>query len=104
MASIKFYFDKRAQRKDNRCPLKVGISNRGDYALVSIDVLLLPEQWDANFNKVVKHPNKLFLNNYINRRMLDIEAVLLKLTESGEIHSMSILSSKYGDHTKNCNG
>lgn len=94
MASIKLYLDKRAQRKDNRCPLKVGISNRGDYALISIDVLLLPEQWDASFNKVVKHPNKLFLNNYINRRMLDIETVFLKLTESGEIHSMSIQAVK----------
>lgn len=94
MASIKFYFDKRAQRKDNRSPLKVGVSSRGEYALINLNVLLLPEQWDASLNKVVKHPNKLFLNNYINRRMLDIETVLLKLTESGEIHSMKIQAVK----------
>lgn len=94
MASIKLYFDKRAQRKDKKCPLKVGISTRGGYALIGINVLLLPEQWDTSFNKVVKHPNKLFLNNYINRHILDIETVLLKLTESGEIQSMSIQAVK----------
>lgn len=94
MASLKFYFDKRAQRKDNKKPLKVGVSNRNDYALINLDVLLLPEQWDARTHKVVNHPNKSFLNNYINRRFLDIETVLLKLTESGEIQSMNVQAIK----------
>lgn len=94
MASIKLYFDKRAQRKDKKNPLKVGISNRGEYALINLNVLLLPEQWDAGLNKVVKHPNKIFLNNYIARRVLDIETEFLKLTQSGEIQSMGIQAVK----------
>lgn len=94
MASLKFYLDKRAQRKDNKIPLKLGVTNRNDYALINIDVLILPEQWDSNANRVINHPNKLFLNNYINRRYLDVETVLLKLTENGAIQSMSMKEIK----------
>lgn len=94
MASLKLYFDKRAQRKDNKKPLKAGITNKNEYALINLDVLLLPEQWDANTNKVINHPNKLFLNNYIGKRVLDIETVLLSLTQEGVIQSMSIKDIK----------
>lgn len=68
MASLKLYFDKRAQRKDNKKPLKAGITNKNEYTLINLDVFLLSEQWDANTNKVINHPNKLFLNNYIGKR------------------------------------
>lgn len=94
MASLKLYFDKRAQRKDNKKPLKAGITNKNEYTLINLDVLLLPEQWDANTNKVINHPNKLFLNNYIGKRVLDIETVLLRLTQDGVIQSMSIKDIK----------
>ncbi|MEG0107745.1 MAG: site-specific integrase [Lachnospiraceae bacterium] len=94
MASLKLYFDKRAQRKDNKKPLKAGITNKNDYTLINLDVLLLPDQWDASANRVVNHPNKLFLNNYISKRVLDIETVLLKLTQEGVIQSMNIKDIK----------
>lgn len=83
MASVKLYFDKRARRKDHRIPLKVGITHKQDYAQINLDVLLLPEQWDPEKNKVINHPNKAFLNTYISKRLLEIELQVLKLQEAG---------------------
>ena len=85
MASIKFYFDQRAKRKDRKFPLKVSISHKQQFALISLEVFLLPEQWDAAKEKIVGHPNRLFLNNYIARQRLNVETELLNLKASGSL-------------------
>lgn len=94
MATLKFYLDKRAQRKDSRMPLKIGLSHKNEYTLINLDVLLLPEQWNEMGTKIINHPNKLFLNNYIKKRFIDIETVILRLSESGDIRIMSIRDIK----------
>ncbi len=90
MASIKFYFDQRAKRKDNKFPLKVSISHKQQFALISLEVFLLPEQWDAGKEKIVGHPNKLFLNNYIVRQKLNVEMELLNLKASGSLDGINV--------------
>ena len=85
MARTKLYLDTRAVKSGNPAPLKVAINKKSETALISLNVLLLPSQWDKRAGKVVNHPNRLFLNNYITRRMLDIDTMVLKLTESGVI-------------------
>lgn len=94
MARTKLYLDTRAVKSGNPAPLKVAINKKSETALISLNVLLLPSQWDKRAGKVVNHPNRLFLNNYITRRMLDIDTIVLKLTESGDIGSMSALEIK----------
>lgn len=94
MARTKLYLDTRAVKSGNPAPLKVAINKKSETALISLNVLLLPSQWDKRAGKVVNHPNRLFLNNYITRRMLDIDTMVLKLTESGEIGNMSALDIK----------
>lgn len=91
MASIKFYFDQRAKRKDNKFPLKISISHKQQFALISLEVFLLPEQWDAAKEKITGHPNRLFLNNYIVRQKLNVETELLNLKASG---SLDVLTGK----------
>lgn len=89
MASIKYYFDQRAKRKDNKFPLKISISHKQQFALISLEVFLLPEQWDAAKEKIIGHPNRLFLNNYIARQRLNIETELLNLKASGLLDAMT---------------
>lgn len=89
MASIKFYLDKRAKRKDDKFPLKISVSNKQEYALISLDVLLSTEQWDSKKNIVVNHPNRLFLNNFIAKQKINIETEVLNLKSSGGLSSMS---------------
>ena len=94
MARTKLYLDTRAVKDGKPAPLKIAINKKSKTALISLNVLLLPSQWDKRSGKVINHPNRLFLNNYITRRMLDIDTLVLKLTESGEIVNMSALDIK----------
>lgn len=72
MASLKFYFDKRAKRKDSEVPLKVSITHKSVTALINLEVLLLPDQWEAKSDKVTNRPNKSLLNNHLKKRFLKI--------------------------------
>lgn len=94
MARTKLYLDTRAVKDGKPAPLKIAINKKSKTALISLNVLLLPSQWDKRSGKVINHPNRLFLNNYITRRMLDIDTLVLKLTENGEIANMSALDIK----------
>lgn len=94
MARTKLYLDTRAVKDGKPAPLKVAINKKSETALISLNVFLLPNQWDKKAGKVVNHPNRLFLNNYIAKRRIDIDTLLLKLIESGEIANMSALDIK----------
>lgn len=94
MARTKLYLDTRAVKDGKPAPLKIAINKKSKTALISLQVLLLPNQWDKRSGKVINHPNRLFLNNYITRRMLDIDTLVLKLAESGEIANMNALDIK----------
>ena len=94
MARTRLYLDQRAAKRGKPAPLKIAINNKSQTALISMNVLLLPSQWDKRTNKVINHPNQLFLNNFITRRKLDIDTMLLNLAESGELGSMSALEIK----------
>lgn len=84
MATTKLYLDTRAARKGQPAPLKLAITKNGETALLHLNIVLLPNQWDKKAGKVTNHPNKLFLNTYINRRKLDVDTAILKLIETGE--------------------
>ena len=94
MATLKLYLDSRATKDGSSAPLKAAITNKGATTLIALNIKLLPSQWDDRSRRVTNHPNKLFLNNYIARRVLDIETILLKLTESGSIGKMKLSEIK----------
>lgn len=89
MATTKFYLDKRAVREGKPAPLKLAITKKGKTALLNLNVMLLPEQWDRIWGKIVNHPNKLFLNMFITRRKLDVDTEILRLIEKGLTCKMS---------------
>lgn len=88
MATTKFYLDTRAVKNGQPAPLKLAITKKGDTAMLSLNVRLLPSQWDKTTSKIVNHPNKLFLNTFINRRKLDVDMEILRLIESGDACKM----------------
>lgn len=94
MASVKYYFDKRAKSKDGKYPLKLSISNRQEYTLINLEVRLLPSQWDNTKSVVVNHPNKLFINNYLSRQKINVEMEILNLKASGALSSMNGMKLK----------
>lgn len=94
MATTKFYLDRRNPRKDGTAPLKLSVADKGKTALIGLDVLLTPEQWDAMAGKIIGRPDKAALNTYILKRKLDVETALLELSSDGRIRSMSISDIK----------
>lgn len=89
MASIKLYLDTRNLRKDNRFPLKIGLTNKQSHTLIPTGINLLADQWDAEKLRIVNHPQKQSLNNYVSKFALEIESELLNLTSSGSLKGLS---------------
>lgn len=94
MATTKLYLDTRATKKGKPAPLKLAITKKGNTALLPLNVNLLPDQWDKKAGKVINHPNKAFLNTYIQRRKLDFETEILNLISSGVSERMTATELK----------
>jgi hypothetical protein len=89
MASVKFYLDKRSKKKDGTYPLKISITHKRKYILLSTGISIDSEQWNEQLGKIIQHPNKLFMNNYIEHQKMDIETELLQMRSNGEIETIS---------------
>ena len=85
MATTKFYLDTRATEKGQPAPLKITITLKGKSAHLNMNIKLLPSQWDAKANKVLNHPNKIFLNQFIVRRKLDVDTAIMSLQAEGKL-------------------
>lgn len=85
MATTKFYLDTRATTKGQPAPLKLTITLKGKSAHLNLNIKLLPSQWDAKANKILNHPNKNFLNQFIVRRKLDVDTAIMTLQAEGKL-------------------
>lgn len=83
MATVKLYLDKRAARPGEPAPLKISLCFHGKTALHSTGVKIMPEQWDADKERIVKHPQKQYLNSLLNMATTKWEQALWELAENG---------------------
>ncbi len=98
MASIKFYFDDRRAKPDKPVILKLAVAHKSKTSYVSLDVKLLPSQWDVRGSKVKNHPDKETYNAFIADERRKAEAELAELAKNGSLGSMSIFELR--DHIK----
>lgn len=94
MAKTKLYLDTRAVKQGKEAPLKLAIMRNRNTALIPLNVSILPEQWDKAACKVVAHPNRAALNSYIATKKIEIDNIILKLFENGEIYGKSAMDIK----------
>ena len=73
MVTTKFYLDLRAVYPGKEAPLKLALTKKGRTALIFLRIRILPTQWDREACKIIAHPDKLFLNNYIGNRRLAVQ-------------------------------
>jgi site-specific recombinase XerD len=90
MATISFYLDMRVSGYDKPAPLKISIRHRNKATYIPTDINLLPEQWDAEKQKIVNHPRATLYNNKIAHRKLDVESEILTLAEEGALRFMKM--------------
>lgn len=78
MASIMFFYDGRRLRKDGTAPLRLRITHRKKIAYIPFDIYLKPEQWDIDKQCVIKHPQKLNFNIFLQKKKIEIEEILMR--------------------------
>ena len=84
MATTKLYLDTRAAAKGTPAPVKLSVCIHGKTALHSTGVKVLPEQWDPVTCRIIRHPQRQYLNTRLTSIKNDWDIALLKLTESGD--------------------
>lgn len=95
MATLKFILDCRAVKEGAAAPLKVSIGHQRKTALLPLNINLSPDNWDAEAEKVVKHPNRVSYNQIIARRRVEITDIINELmSRPGGIGSMTATELK----------
>ncbi len=94
MATTKFYLDHRGVVVGNPSPLKIAITKNGKTALLPLNVRLLPTQWDKAKCRVINHPQRQLLNNFLQKRLLDVNTMLEELTEQGALAMLTATEIK----------
>ena len=87
MANTRFFLDKRAAKEGKPAVLKIAIAHQHKSALISLDVKILPTQWEDN--KIVRHPDKQVLNTYINRVKSQVDSLIIRWTNEGILNALS---------------
>lgn len=94
MATTKVYLDTRSINDRGESPLKLVITVGSRAAYLSLNARVKAEQWDSVLCKVVGHPQKNALNEYIRQRKIEVDGILLKLKMSHESDMMSATELK----------
>lgn len=94
MVTTTLYLDTRYAKEGYPGSLKLCIVKKGKSALIPLNIYALPTQWDKRTQKIINHPNKLALNNYLCNRCVVANNLIFRLVESGELAKMSITDVK----------
>lgn len=89
MANTRFYLDERRTKKGNPSVLKVAIAHKGSSAFISMDVKLLPNQWDDEMQRIINHPERTVLNTYIQEIKLKVDSLIISLMRESNINTMT---------------
>ena len=76
-------------------PLKIVITHKTKSALLPLGISVLPSQWDRGTQKIIGHPNKAALNNFLTNRKAIVDNALLQYTMNGELSGKTATQIKY---------
>lgn len=88
MVTTRFYLDCRDCASDSPAPLKLVITKKGVRALISLNISLLPSQWDARRQIVIGHPRKQQFNALLAERKLAVDGILFRLESTGNLSGL----------------
>lgn len=94
MATIKFYHDTRGVPDGKPAPIKLAITHKTKTAMVSLGVSVPRAQWDKQAQRIVGHPNKAFLNNYLANRRTAVGNALLQFAMDGALEGKTATEIK----------
>ena len=85
--SVSLYLDKRSKKTDGTYSLKLVVRFKKETVMINLGIYLQDNQWIDD--KVVNHPTKRILNNYIETKYIEAKTKVLELKMSGNIHLLS---------------
>ncbi|MBQ6287385.1 MAG: site-specific integrase [Bacteroidales bacterium] len=83
------YLDKRAVKHGEKAPLRIGINKHGQTAFITLDVKILPSQWDDVKKKVKDAENKDVINGYLSAMKVRVDNALMVLQANGSLAGLS---------------
>ena len=89
MANTRLFLDMRRAKEGEPSVLKVAIAHHKQTAYISLDVRLLPHQWDSNKAVVINHQDEKYLNIRILSLKLQIDRILLLLSDGRGLAQMT---------------
>lgn len=89
---VRLYLDTRSG--NGPYPVRLGFSRHGQSAYITLSVMLMPNQWDAENQRprrlpLSKWPQGPTVTNYLDRRRTEIENLLMRLEADGELHRLT---------------
>lgn len=94
MTTIHVYLDKRSVKRGEEAPLKIGINKQGCSAYIKTGVKIYPTQWDAKKERIKDHPNKTYIQGYIDRQKAKILKLIMEMTANGELVKLTATQIK----------
>ena len=88
MVTTRFYLDCRDCLSGTPAPLKLVITKKGVRALISLNISLLPSQWDSRRQIVIGHPRKHQFNSILMERKLIVDDILFRMESSGDLSGL----------------
>ena len=97
MATTKFYLDTRRASEVTHA-LRINICQKTKTAAFPLGIKLAKNQWNAQSNMIINHPEAKYWNNYINKRKIEIDTLLLKLEDADASRLASMTAVEIRDY------
>ena len=74
--------------------MKIGINKQGCSAYIKTGVKIYPTQWDAKKERIKDHPNKTYIQGYIDRQKAKVLKLIMEMTANGELVKLTATQIK----------
>ncbi len=88
MIATSFYLDTRNVPEGKTAPVKIRMTFKKKTLLINLGIRVLPIQWDSASFRVINHPRKKGLNDFLLIRQTQINSELMALETSGELKTI----------------
>lgn len=88
MITTSFYLDTRNVPEGKTAPVKIRMTFRKKTFMINLGIRVLPIQWDSASSRIINHPQKRELNDFLLMRQTQINSELMELETSGELKTI----------------
>lgn len=92
--SVHIYLDKRAVRRGDEAPLKIGINKQGSSAYINLGLKINPSQWDSVRERVKNRPDKNAIQSFVDTKKSMVANIIMDLSKKGELVKLSATQVK----------